>query len=123
MWSWLKTHRKKILLGAISAVVLAAAALGAWSYVLNDRISVALKTKKFLPPTEYFSAPEILDPRMNLSAQDLIQKLEQRKYSSRSWGEKLHPGEYAQGKLEECQNTVPAALSVSNQRLRRSRDC
>jgi penicillin-binding protein 1B len=115
MWAWLKTHRKKILLGAISAVVLAAAALGAWSYVLNDRISVALKTKKFLPPTEYFSAPEILHPRMNLSSQDLIHKLAQRKYSSRPWGEKLHPGEYAQGKIEECQNTVPSALPPESQ--------
>ncbi len=83
---------------------------GFWAYQLNERISESLKNRKFLPPTEYWSAPESIFPRMNLSSNEFENLLIQRKYSFRPWNEKIRPGEYSKGNLDECQKTALEAL-------------
>jgi penicillin-binding protein 1B len=110
MWSWLQTHRKKLLIGFLTVTLAVITILGGWAYQLHNRISESLKTKKFLPPTEFFSAPEFIGPKMNVGAADLIQKFSQRKYTVRGWNEKIHPGEYTQATTEDCQKSVPEPL-------------
>ena len=95
-------QRKKIALITAFVTTVVILGLSAWLVQLNGRISESLKNKKFLPPTEYFSAPEYIRARMNVTSADFKSHLAQRKYLAKSLNERLHPGEYAEGTAEAC---------------------
>jgi penicillin-binding protein 1B len=79
-----------------------------WASRLDHQITEKLKTKKFLPPTEYFSAPLDFEPGM--LAKELKLVLAERSYRSRDKDQKLFPGDWTLLSLDDCQKSMPGAL-------------
>jgi penicillin-binding protein 1B len=103
----LKKHRKNLLLTLTAVTALVIFAVIIWAFQLNREIRESLKTKKFLPPTQYFSAPRIFEKDMRISAAAFEQLLIERQYRERSLAEKLRPGEYSR-----CRQSGAAACFV-----------
>jgi penicillin-binding protein 1B len=84
-----------------------------WTFRLDQQISEKLKTKKFLPPTEYFSSP--LDFETGMTTAELKSTLGFRGYRTRESDQKLFPGDFALFTVEECQKSLPEALPPETQ--------
>lgn len=78
---------------------------GVWIYNLNSRITEGLAQKKFLPPTEYYANPTEFSTQSTGQIRNLIQKeLISRNYRHRDWEQKLFPGDFSDGNLNQCQS-------------------
>jgi penicillin-binding protein 1B len=90
-------------IGALSCLVILAA--GIWIFKLNSEIKTGLANKHFLPPTEYYSAPETYFVGMSLGSQGaegLASLLQTRGYRARQEGQKLFPGDFFRLTRDEC---------------------
>lgn len=105
---------KKLLLATALLTCLVIVAVVVWLFKLNGTIQEGLKTKQFLPPTEYYSAPETLFPGQMLSRSDLERRLLQRGYRPRQSDQTLFPGDYVFLPLEKCQETFPESTGSSD---------
>ncbi|MGZ5278868.1 MAG: transglycosylase domain-containing protein, partial [Pseudobdellovibrionaceae bacterium] len=76
----------------------------------NQTITEGLAQKKFLPPTEYYTAPLEFAASRPLPRADFKAVLSQRGYRERDWDQKLFPGDYSESPAEICQNSVPTPL-------------
>jgi penicillin-binding protein 1B len=77
----------------------------AWIFHLNSEIKTGLANKHFLPPTEYYSAPESYFTGMTVegsNADGFTQLLAARGYRSRQVGQKIFPGDEAALTQEQC---------------------
>jgi len=104
MLNWFKKTYKKILLLALAVTAVVILAFSLWLLELNQQIQTSLKEKKFLPPTQFFSAPKIFSAGMKFSLKDFESQILSRQYQIRSPSDHLRRGEYAliqQG--EDCQ--------------------
>lgn len=79
-------------------------------YRYNQRITEGLAQKKFLPPTEYYTAPLDFSAQTPISRADFKAILSQRGYRERDWEQKLFPGDYSESPSETCQPSVPMTL-------------
>ncbi len=83
---------------------------GALIYQFNQRITEGLAQKKFLPPTEYYTAPLEFSASRAIPRANIKSILSQRGYRVRDWDQKLFPGDYSESTSETCQSSVPTAL-------------
>lgn len=93
---------KKVLLVLLAGSTLIIILLSLWVYQLNSTIVENLKTKKFLPPTEYYTAPKVYFAGMNVSLSNFKDELNRRGYRSKDSFEKIRPQEYWIGSAESC---------------------
>jgi penicillin-binding protein 1B len=84
---------------------------GLWWKSLESQVTEGLRLKKFLPPTQFFAAPEIVSPEQYLRRSDLLQNLGRRKYRQKSWQERLQPGSFATASKEECAQFMASPLA------------
>ncbi len=96
------------ILAALSCLVILA--LGAVLYSFNRKITEGLAKKKFLPPTEYYSAPLEVSSSRPVARAEFKNILGSRHYRVRDWNEKLFPGDFSETTLESCQSSVPIPL-------------
>jgi penicillin-binding protein 1B len=112
MLNWLQIHRKNLRLIALSLTALVILSAVLWGFQLNLEIRESLKTKKFLPPTQYFSGSRLFEKDMLISARDFEQLLADRQYRERPASEKLRAGEYSRLPSEECAKQAGSACFV-----------
>lgn len=95
-------------LAVLSCLVILA--VGIWIYQLNQMITEGLAQRKFLPPTQYFSAPEEFSLDEPISKDAFLKILTNRSYRPREWNQKLFPGDFAESNMETCKTAVSVAL-------------
>ncbi len=104
---------KKLKLVLISFAVLSTLVILVGSvliYNFNERIKEGLAQKKFLPPTEYYTAPLEFSASRPIPRADFKAILALRSYRQRDWDQKLFPGDYSEAPTEICQNSMPVSL-------------
>lgn len=82
--------------------------IATWVFQLNQTVEEKLRTKRFLPPTEYYSAP--LEFEKDMAAAELQSEFDRRAYRPRTGEQKLFPGDYSKLSNEECQKVLPSGL-------------
>ena len=97
-----------LLLGVLSCLVILLA--GIWIFQLNQKITEGLAEKKFLPPTQYFSSPELFSIDEPVSKEAFLKILASRNYRLRDWNQKLFPGDFSESTKDVCQTSVPVTL-------------
>jgi penicillin-binding protein 1B len=98
MWSVL------VLLALFGTLSLA---IGIWAYRLDREISERFAQKRFAPPVEFYSAPELIRVGFALKPEDLIQIFNRRGYRAREFGQPLLPLDYSVWPGEGCQELLP----------------
>jgi len=96
---------KPILLSCAILSCLVILAVVIWIFQLNSEIKTGLANKHFLPPTEYYSAPETYFPGMSIeghNADGFIAILQARNYRAREVGQKVFPGDFTLLTQEQC---------------------
>lgn len=93
-----------ISFAVLSCLVILAGSI--WIYQLNQKITEGLATKKFLPPTQYFSAPEEFSVDDPISKDAFLKNLTNRNYRLRTWDQKLFPGDFTDATLNECKSNL-----------------
>ena len=96
------------ILIALSCLVILALAIVLYQF--NHKITEGLAKKKFLPPTEYFSAPLEFSMARPIRRADFKTILNARQYRVRDWSEKLFHGDFAETLIDKCQSSVPIPL-------------
>lgn len=91
--------------------ILSLAALIIWLIRLDEKIITQLKIGKFLPPTEYYSAPPEYFAKMKISKDYFKNLFKDKGYRLRDSEQKLFPGDWTFLTAEKCQNLVPQAAS------------
>lgn len=102
---------KPILLSCAILSCLVILAVVIWIFQLNREIKNGLANKHFLPPTEYYSAPETYFPGMSIpgaNADGLVAILNARNYRQRVLGQKLFPGDFTVLTKEQCLSSAKA---------------
>ena len=104
-----KNKRNWWTLGALVTLSITLGVVG-WAYDLNQKVTMGLQNKKFLPPTQFFSGPDYLSKASLLTLGEVVQKLSTRHYFRRGWQDRLGPGEFAQGAFDDCRSIIPREL-------------
>jgi len=81
----------------------------------NQRITEGLAQKRFLPPTEYYSAPLEFSVQKSTTRAEFKSILTQREYRAQSWNQKLFPGDYAESSIDKCQSSLQLELPDDSQ--------
>jgi penicillin-binding protein 1B len=92
-------------------IILISVAIGIWFWNLRTEVSNRLESKKFLPPTEYYAAPEEIRPQQS-SFEAFQKNLQQRGYNLVQSERPLNFGEYRNLDLQNCKNL--AAFEVQS---------
>lgn len=101
---------KYILFAALALVVIGGIALGVWLMQLDAEVKEKLQTKKFLPPTEYYSAPESFFAGAQINLKKIRELLTAHHYRAREKDQKLFPGDFAEFNPSECMALAPDPL-------------
>jgi penicillin-binding protein 1B len=106
----LKIKKLKWILAAISIIsLLSLSALFFWLFQLDEKITTQLKLGKFLPPTEYFSAPERFFVGMKINKSEIEKILNNKNYRKREPEQKIFPGDWGYLTESECHQLHEAA--------------
>jgi penicillin-binding protein 1B len=107
---------KAILLSVAILSCLVILVLAFYLYRFNQQITQGLAEKRFLPPTEYYSAPQefsVLRPITLVKFKEILTK---RQYRQRDWTQKLFAGDFSEANVDQCQPSVPASLPPNTQK-------
>ena len=102
MFNWIKNNIKLIILSTLTVTAVVIFTFIFWLFQLNEQIIQSLKEKKFLPPTQFYSAAKLFFPGMNIDFKDFESELLNRQYSLRPIENRMRPGEYNLLSAEEC---------------------
>lgn len=101
---------KLLLIGFLALTTLIIILLGSWFWNVRNEVAARLASKKFLPPTEYYSAPEVF--YVTKATRDQLETLLNSKtYQNVTVERPLQPGEYSLLDREACQKNIPTPLS------------
>lgn len=92
------------LLAMLAAVTLV---IGVWAFRLDREIADRFAQKRFAPPVEFYSAPELIRTGYALKPQDLVQIFTRRGYRAREFGQPLQPLDYSVWPGDGCQSILP----------------
>lgn len=73
----------------------------------NETIKQGLENKRFLPPTEYYSAPLAISPQKLADRKEILKVFASRNYQSQELDQKIRNGEYAEATTELCLEKYP----------------
>ncbi|HEX4924866.1 MAG TPA: transglycosylase domain-containing protein, partial [Bdellovibrionales bacterium] len=104
------SRRKRIILASAGLLALAFIALGVWVYRLNKTIAESLSNRRFIPPVEFYSAPQRYFRGQKLKRAALEKSLQRLRFRERQSGQVLNPGDYTVWHQEECANMLAGAL-------------
>ncbi|MEI7973684.1 MAG: biosynthetic peptidoglycan transglycosylase, partial [Bdellovibrio sp.] len=91
---------KRILFIALFLLLVGGISFFSWLWHLHGTLQEDLRTRKFLPPTQYYSAPTSWN--LPFAASVLMMELRTRSYVEVPPNSPLLPGEYRQTSLSEC---------------------
>lgn len=107
---------KALALVVSGVLFLALFSLLAWILILHSEIQEKLASKKYLPPTEYYSAPKYFWKGQKLATETLQKDFKIRTYQEVPWGSRITEGLYSWAAVQDCQNNFPGTLPENTAR-------
>jgi penicillin-binding protein 1B len=104
------TKLKYILLSFLIITLIGTFAVMGWIFSLNSEIVQKLQTKRFLPPTEYYSSPKLIFPGIQMTSKQISEDFQARNYRLREKDQKVFPGDYVILPKNECLTMTPSSL-------------
>ncbi len=106
-----KGRKRRILLVAVflSFVFLAAAGgvIAVWLFQLDHEIALRFEQKRFAPPVEFYSAPELIRTGQMLQPDELMAIFARRGYRLREFGQPLQPSDASRWPGDGCLSLLP----------------
>jgi penicillin-binding protein 1B len=98
---------KKAALGLVFILCIFAGALGFWLHSLDQNIAKRFAEKRFIPPVEFYSAPEKIKAGSRIPASYFMTLFERRHFRSREFGQPLQNADYSVWTEEQCRSLIP----------------
>ncbi len=96
-----------ILFSALLLSVIFALVVVSWMFQLDRDIAKRFEQKRFAPPVEFYSAPELIRNGQLLGPQELTAVFARRGYRAREFGQPLQPSDYSLWPGEGCASILP----------------
>ncbi len=96
-----------IVLGTSVLLAIVLMIVGTWMFQLDREIAQRFEQKRFAPPVEFYSAPELIRSGQVLNPADLTAVFSRRGYRQREFGQPLQPSDYSQWPGEGCTSILP----------------
>jgi penicillin-binding protein 1B len=97
--------RKTFLILAV-IIGISTIALGVWLFRLDRNIKTRFAEKRFAPPVEFYSAPEIVRPGSSYPLNYFETLFARKNFRHRDFGQPIQPGDYSVWSAAECQSLL-----------------
>jgi penicillin-binding protein 1B len=109
--SFLKSRGLRLAAGSIVALTLLALILfSLWAIRLDREIRSRLSGQRFLPPTEFYTAPLLLRVGFPTDAGTIRRRFDALGFRSRPWDQAVQPGDFAEMTSAECVQLLAGGL-------------
>lgn len=89
-------------------LVLAATIVAAiWLMQLDREIAIRFEQKRFAPPVEFYSAPELIRVGYKLKSDELVSIFDRRGYRRREFGQPIQPSDTSRWPGDSCLSMLP----------------
>lgn len=96
----------------VTLVIICGLGIGVYSYfALEKELTTKLESKKFLVPTEFYSAPPTFYSRSLIKVSDIEKQLLRQNYRRRDYDQRLLPGDYFIANREQCSSRLQVGLN------------
>lgn len=86
--------------------------VGTWMFQLDREIAKRFEQKRFAPPVEFYSSPELIRAGQVLNPQELTSVFLRRGYRAREFGQPLQPSDFSLWPGDGCTSILP--MKVAN---------
>lgn len=100
---------KQLFWGLLAIATLVIILVAVWLWQLRAELTERLATQRFLPPTEYWSAPQVFELAGSPKKAGVVAELLRRGYVSQNWGDHLRAGRYQLGAIDACRASADLA--------------
>ena len=104
---------KRVAVLASLVLTLAIIFASIWLVRLDRQIAERFAGKRFAPPVEFYSAPEVLPPGATPPAGYFQAVFSRRQFRARSFGQPLQAGDQSTWTAEECRSVAPFADEIA----------
>lgn len=113
-----KRGRKRRILLALALIlfflsITAALIVGTWIFQLDREIAQRFEQKRFAPPVEFYSAPELIRVGQILGPAELTAVFARRGYRAREFGQPLQPSDFSLWPGDGCASILPNTSQAS----------
>ncbi len=95
-----------LLLGLLFIIALTTV-VAIWLFQLDREIALRFEQKRFAPPVEFFSAPELIRTGQSLDPESLMAVFARRGYRLREFGQPLQPSDASRWPGDGCLSLLP----------------
>lgn len=114
--------KRRILLVAVLLsllfIVAAGSVVAVWLFRLDREIAVRFEQKRFAPPVEFYSAPELIRAGQSLEPDALMAIFSRRGYRLREFGQPLQPSDASRWPGDGCLSILPVGSIPEDTRLK-----
>lgn len=115
-------RKRRILLAFVLFLLAIAAATttltGIWLMKLDTEIAARFEQKRFAPPVEFFSAPELIKVGQKLNADELFAIFNRRGYRKRDFGQPIQPTDASRWPGDGCLAMLPSGSIAEGTKLK-----
>lgn len=95
------------LLASLLLLLVAGTVIAIWLFQLDREIAVRFEQKRFAPPIEFYSAPELIRVGQTLQPDELMAIFARRGYRPREFGQPLQPSDASRWPGDGCLSLLP----------------
>lgn len=103
---------------SVVAAVAVATVIAIWLFQLDREIAARFQQKRFAPPVEFYSAPELIRVGHSLDPADLMTIFSRRGYRLRDFGQPLQPSDASLWPGDGCLSLLPVGSIAEGTRLK-----
>lgn len=106
-----------VLIGLL-VITVAGSGLAVWLFQLDREIAVRFQQKRFAPPIEFYSAPELIRVGQSLQPDELMAIFARRGYRRREFGQPLQPSDASRWPGDGCLSLLPVGSIAEGTELK-----
>jgi penicillin-binding protein 1B len=110
-----RPRARQALIASAALLTLAIIIFGVWIYRLDHNIKTRFAEKRFLPPVEFYSAPEVIRPGSKFPKGYFEAFFQRRNYRKREFSEPIREGDYSIWNAAECVTVVGTPVQATPQ--------
>lgn len=103
-WMSRSSLLKNALLATLVLTTLAIVSLSIWMFRLDRNIKARFSEKRFAPPVEFYSAPELIKAGYRLPKSYFEKLFTRKNYRRREFGQPIQPGDFSVWTSDQCRS-------------------